>query len=45
MEKTMSKIDRLREYVIKYAESRGISVDEAWSHKIVRVFMEWLDEI
>lgn len=41
----MSKIDRLREYVIKYATSRGISVDEAWGHKIVRIFMEYLDEI
>lgn len=41
----MSKIDRLREYVIKYATARGISVDEAWTHKIVRIFMEYLDEI
>lgn len=41
----MSKIDRLREYVIKYATSRGISVDEAWGHKIVKVYMEWLDEV
>lgn len=41
----MSKVDRLREYVIKYAESRGISVDEAWRHKIVKIFMEWLDEV
>ena len=41
----MSKIDRLREYVIKYATARGISVDEAWGHKIVRIFMEYLDEV
>lgn len=41
----MSKIDRLREYVIKYAEARGISVDEAWTHRIVRIYMEWLDEV
>ena len=41
----MSKVDRLREYVIKYAAARGISVDEAWRHKIVKIFMEWLDEV
>ena len=41
----MSKLERIREYVEKYATARDISIDEAWSHAIVRSFMEWLDEV
>ena len=40
----MNKLERFREYVIKYATSRGISIDEAWGHAIVKIFMRWLDE-
>lgn len=40
----MSKVDRLREYVKRYATARGISEDEALGHAVVRAFMEYLDE-
>lgn len=40
----MSKGELFSEYVRKYAEARGISIQEAKEHKIVWAYWEWLNE-
>lgn len=38
----MTKGDRIQDYIEKYAKDRGISVEEARSHKIVQQYIDYI---
>lgn len=40
----MAKIDELKEYITRYARSRGISEEEAKKHKIVEEYRKYIDD-